>query len=768
MPRMDDGVPRRNQMPLVVAGALAVGLIAPAAAPAAAADDSTPEAPRTRVVEDIAVGRFVQEGTPAPVGGRLVQLDPFYVQGPSYSMTKGGMYPFSGEMNVEEGVLDTAFVASAGYAAVYRGDGSIEQFDASGNWMPDVPTGSGVLGMASGSDFGSAFVVTGDGELVTSYWEWQQILPEDPLDLGYVAVAAGDDVFYAVRSSGEIVGFAKPENESGLACQDYWTPAEQTSYTAISAAGRAWMALRSDGAVVTCGYGTEPLVGEVHVAAAGSTFVGVDAGRTYGLAASSTGEVASFGATDMVATQPPAGSRVIGLSAGADTGASILDDGSLITWGEPLSLPEFPAGTERFVAVSENSSGETYAIWAHEVLDLQIDVTVPESVRIGQRVNAQVEVTYDGTYRPDGQLCLVDRSESTDALCAFQLTDGAGTIPIETDISIASTVQHPGTREFGIGFINPLGRFTYTTVTFEVLPPAATELRATVPSSYAAGADVSATFELDVEDETVPAGEVVLWAVVGEDDEELGYTDDDVLLGQARMDSTDPVRVEIDSDALPDGQYPIKAKYLPELGQGEYTPTAPARWRGTLTVGTVEGVFSAPRSPALSGTAQVGKTLTAVRGTWTPSPTKTTYQWRVDGKAVSGATGSTWKVPSSARGKKVSVAVTGTKTGYTTKTLVSPSSSAVKAGVFSAPAPRITGTPKVGAKLSVVRGAWTPQPTTAKYQWKVGSTTIKGATRSFFTVPSSARGKRVTVVVTGSAAGYTTKVVSRTTTNTMK
>ncbi|WP_020015797.1 hypothetical protein [Promicromonospora sukumoe] len=190
--------------------------------------------------------------------------------------------------------------------------------------------------------------------------------------------------------------------------------------------------------------------------------------------------------------------------------------------------------------------------------------------------------------------------------------------------------------------------------------------------------------------------------------------------------------------------------------------------RGSNWTSKVSGIFVVSKSPSVSGTARVGSTLTAVRGTWTPVPEALRYQWRLDGRAYLGATSRTWKLPPSARGKKVTVAVTAVKTRYLAKTVNSTASATVGTGVFSAPAPSITGTPKVGATLRVVRGTWTPQPTTATYQWKVGSTSIKGATRSFFKVPSSARGKRVTVVVTGSASGYTTKVVSRTTTNTMK
>jgi hypothetical protein len=66
----------------------------------------------------------------------------------------------------------------------------------------------------------------------------------------------------------------------------------------------------------------------------------------------------------------------------------------------------------------------------------------------------------------------------------------------------------------------------------------------------------------------------------------------------------------------------------------------------------------------------------------------------------------------------------------------------------------------VGYTLKAVRGTWTPQPSAVKYQWKVGGVAVRGATGSAFTLPASARGKRVTVVITGSRLGYTTKTVT--------
>lgn len=46
--------------------------------------------------------------------------------------------------------------------------------------------------------------------------------------------------------------------------------------------------------------------------------------------------------------------------------------------------------------------------------------------------------------------------------------------------------------------------------------------------------------------------------------------------------------------------------------------------------------------PVVSGTAQVGQTLTTTNGTWTNTPTSYTYQWNRAGTPIGGATASTY------------------------------------------------------------------------------------------------------------------------------
>jgi len=73
--------------------------------------------------------------------------------------------------------------------------------------------------------------------------------------------------------------------------------------------------------------------------------------------------------------------------------------------------------------------------------------------------------------------------------------------------------------------------------------------------------------------------------------------------------------------------------------------------------------FTATPTPTVSGQAQVGATLTAAAGTWQPAATLQ-YQWRRDGAAISGATGTTYTVTKSDRGAQLTVAVTGTRGGF--------------------------------------------------------------------------------------------------------
>ncbi|GAB2707422.1 hypothetical protein BKA24_000824 [Microbacterium marinum] len=92
---------------------------------------------------------------------------------------------------------------------------------------------------------------------------------------------------------------------------------------------------------------------------------------------------------------------------------------------------------------------------------------------------------------------------------------------------------------------------------------------------------------------------------------------------------------------------------------------------------TVKAGTLTAKTPTISGTASVGKKLTAKPGTWT-SGTRLAYQWYASSKALKGATKSTLTLTKSHKGKTISVKVTGTKSGYTTVAKASAKTRAVR------------------------------------------------------------------------------------------
>ena len=183
--------------------------------------------------------------------------------------------------------------------------------------------------------------------------------------------------------------------------------------------------------------------------------------------------------------------------------------------------------------------------------------------------------------------------------------------------------------------------------------------------------------------------------------------------------------------------------YLPTTVTSASTTAVP---QPTVTSGTV----------TITGTATVGATLTAAVAGWAPAGVTYAYQWNRDGSAITGATATTYVPVLADVSHTLSVAATGSLTGYLPTTVTSASTTAVPQPAVTAGTVTITGEAVVSSTLTAVPGTWAPVGVTLSYEWRRDGTAISGATTTTYVPVSADVGHTITVFVTGQLAGYQT------------
>jgi hypothetical protein len=177
---------------------------------------------------------------------------------------------------------------------------------------------------------------------------------------------------------------------------------------------------------------------------------------------------------------------------------------------------------------------------------------------------------------------------------------------------------------------------------------------------------------------------------------------------------------------------------------------------------TVAPVNTAP--PTISGTAQVGQTLTAGNGTWSNSPTSFAYQWlrcNAGGNScvsVANGTQKTYTLVGADAGHAMRVRVTATNADGSASAQSDQTEAVAPATSSAAPkntaAPTISGTAKVGQELTADEGSWSGNPTGYSYQWQrcdadvAACSPVIGATGKTYGVRLADLGYRLRVAVT--------------------
>ena len=168
--------------------------------------------------------------------------------------------------------------------------------------------------------------------------------------------------------------------------------------------------------------------------------------------------------------------------------------------------------------------------------------------------------------------------------------------------------------------------------------------------------------------------------------------------------------------------------------------------------------------PTISGTAQVGQTLTAGNGTWSNAPTSFAYQWvRCNGggnscASVANGTQQTYTLVGADAGRTMRVRVTatnadGSSSAQSAQTAMVAAATSSAAPKNTAP-PTISGTARVGQTLTANEGSWSGNPTGYAFQWQrcdadvTACSNVVGATSKTYLVRIADLGYRLRVRVT--------------------
>lgn len=164
---------------------------------------------------------------------------------------------------------------------------------------------------------------------------------------------------------------------------------------------------------------------------------------------------------------------------------------------------------------------------------------------------------------------------------------------------------------------------------------------------------------------------------------------------------------------------------------------------GSITRGT----------PTVSGTWQVGRTLTASTGKWTPSATTFTYQWLRNAEAIVGATNSSYTLIGADYSSSISVRVTGSLVGSASVSATSAAKAVTAKGSFSAKTASVTGTTSVGNSLGL---SFNPSPSCDALVviWRADGATIQTGAATTYLLTLAEAGKKIDAKLTCSGFGY--------------
>ena len=157
--------------------------------------------------------------------------------------------------------------------------------------------------------------------------------------------------------------------------------------------------------------------------------------------------------------------------------------------------------------------------------------------------------------------------------------------------------------------------------------------------------------------------------------------------------------------------------------------------------------------PVIIGDASADNLLLAQVAS-NPNNASFSFQWLRDGVELVGATHPYYKVKGEDLYSAISLMVTATKAGFSPRADLSEDVSVVNR-YMTANAVYLSGTPKVGSKLTADVNAWVGNAKIT-YKWLRDGKAISGATKSSYRLVEADKGKKISVMVTQASKGYYT------------
>jgi hypothetical protein len=284
------------------------------------------------------------------------------------------------------------------------------------------------------------------------------------------------------------------------------------------------------------------------------------------------------------------------------------------------------------VEVSDNTSAATW----HEIYPVQgglptattttINVSPETSATQGQSVTITATETADDNTHPAGTMEIDDGSQ-------VLTPDGGTTVDSNGSAAVTLSTLLPGTHSFTATFTDTAagysGSTTASPTSYLVNPVAA---KPTITGTARAGDKVTCH-------EATTSGETVSF---------------EWLAGTTKAGSG--ASLTIPGSAV--------GKTLTCRATVKVAGGAPSSATSAGKKVALGAPLKAVTKPKLSGSGKVGATEKVSSGRWSPSASSYHYQWLLNGKAITGATKSSFTIVKKDKGKRLSCRVTARKTGF--------------------------------------------------------------------------------------------------------